>query len=244
VRYALILAAATIALVLLGTVGTVVAFPFGAAVACPACYGLERFSDNSFIERGASEEQRIRVAKVLAAARGRVAAFYGTSETRPRILVCVSDDCYRRIRYAGSRGNAFLDWALQLSWRGIDPVIAAHELSHIELHHRIGAGNHLLGAIPSWFDEGLAVVVSDERRYLMPADDADRCRVRSDEKLPTGVFEWAREIGNDDPRQLYAKSACRVADWMIARGGAPAVLQLVARVANGVPFADAFATEP
>ena len=68
--------------------------------------------------------------------------------------------------------------------------------------------------------------------------------MRSDEKLPTGVFEWAREIGNDDPRQLYAKSACRVADWMMARGGPAAVMRLVARVADGVPFAEAYATEP
>lgn|SRR5215472_12321887 len=241
VRLALMLAGATAALALLGAAGTVLAFPFGAAAACPACYGFERLPGNIFIERAASEEQRARTAAVLDQARGRVAAFYGGSDTQPRILVCVSDDCYSRIRSAGSRGNALLDLALQLSPRGTDPVIAAHELSHIELHRRLGRIRHLMGGIPSWFDEGVAVVVSDDRRYLAPPEAADRCRVRADEALPSGIFEWSREMGRYDTKQLYAKSACRVADWMAANGGAPAVLRLIARVADGMPFAEAYA---
>ena len=183
------------------------------------------------------------MAAVLEQARGRVAAFYDSADTQPRVLVCVSDDCYRRIRSAGSRGNALLDLALQLSPRGIDPVIAAHELSHIELHHRIGRIRHLMGVIPAWFDEGVAVVVSDDRRYLMPPDAADRCLVRSDEALPSGMFEWRRAMGRNDNRQLYAKAACRVADWMRAKGGATTVTRLVARVAGGTSFGEAYAAE-
>jgi hypothetical protein len=242
-RLALILGAATGALVLFATVGTVLAFPFGAAAACPSCYGLERFTDNGFIERAASPQQRGHVTVVLEQARNRVAGFYGRLGTQPRILVCVSEDCYRRIRYAGSRGNALLDLALQLSPRGIDPVIAAHELSHIELHHRLGNIRHLMGAIPSWFDEGVAVVVSDDRRYLAPADAADRCLVRSDETLPSGLLEWVREVGRYDTRQLYAKAACRVVDWLSARGSAAAVTRLIAQVADGTSFAEAYAAE-
>jgi hypothetical protein len=227
---------------LLGAAGTVLAFPFVGAAACPSCYGLERFADRAFIERAASPQQRAHAAAVLEQARERVRAFYGSLDARPRILICVSDECYRRIRAAGSRGNALFDLALQLSPRGTDPVIAAHELSHIELHHRLGRINHLTGAIPSWFDEGVAVVVSDDRRYLAPAGAPDRCLVRSDEALPTGIFEWVREMGRTDTRRLYAKSACRVADWMARNGGATAVLRLVARVVKGTPFAEAYAS--
>lgn len=242
-RAVLIVGCVLAALVLLGVAGTAVAFPFGVAAACPACYRFERLPANIFIERAASPEQRAQVAAVLEQARRRVAAFYDSADTQPRVLVCVRDDCYRRIRSAGSRGNALLDVALQLSPRGIDPVIAAHELSHIELHHRIGRIHHLMGAIPAWFDEGVAVVVSDDRRYLTRPDAADRCLVRSDETLPSGMFEWRRAMGRDDNRQLYAKAACRVADWMAAKGGAPAVARLVARVAGGAAFAEAYAAE-
>jgi hypothetical protein len=242
-RAALIVGGVLAALVLLGTVGTVLAFPFGAAAARPACYGFDRFADNAFIEAAASPQQRGHVAEVLAQAHGRVAAFYGTTDTQPRVLVCVSDDCYDRIRSAGSRGTAFLDLALQLSWRGTDPVIAAHELSHIEFHHRLGRIRHLIGAIPAWFDEGVAVVVSDDRRYLAPPDAPDRCLVGSNEALPAGLLEWRREMGRYDNRQLYAKSACRVAEWMAAKGGAAAVTRLIASVSRGTPFAEAYAAE-
>jgi hypothetical protein len=242
-RPALIFSLAVAALALLGTAGAVLAFPFAGAAACPLCYGLDRFGDNGFIEPTASPQQRGQVLDVLEQARGRVAGFYGRLDAQPRVLVCVSADCYRRIGGIGSRGTVLFDVALQLSPRGIDPVIAAHELSHIELHHRLGRIRHLMGAIPAWFDEGVAVVVSDDRRYLAPADAADRCLIRSDEKLPTGKFEWIRETGRYDTNQLYAKAACRVADWMAAKGGAAAVMRLVARVSRGTSFADAYATE-
>jgi hypothetical protein len=127
-RPALIVSLALAALALLGTAGTVLAFPFVGAAACPLCYGLDRFGDNGFIERTASPQLRGHVVDVLEQARNRVAAFYGTADTQPRVLVCVSDDCYRRIGGIGSRGTALFDVALQL----FDPVIAAHELSHIE----------------------------------------------------------------------------------------------------------------
>ena len=242
-RAALIVGLAVAALALLGAAGTVLAFPFGAAAACPSCYGLDRFGDNGFIEPTASPQQRGHVLDVLEQARGRVVGFYGGLETRPRVLVCVSADCYRRIGGIGSRGTALFDVALQLSPRGIDPVIAAHELSHIELHYRLGRIRHLMGAVPAWFDEGVAVVVSDDRRYLAPAGAPDRCLVRSDEPLPTGTFEWIREASRYDTRQLYAKSACRVADWMARKGGPAAVLWLVARISSGTSFADAYAAE-
>ncbi len=212
------------------------AFPFAGAAACPLCYGLDRFGDNGFIERTASPQQRGHVADVLEEGRNRVAAFYGSADTEPRVLVCVSDDCYRRIGGVGSRGTVLFDVALQLSPKGIDPVIAAHELSHIELRHRLGRLRFLIGAIPAWFDEGVAVVVSDDRRYLAPADAPQRCLVRSDEKLPTGKFEWIREVGRFDKKQLYAKAACRVAEWMATKGGAAAVMRLVARVSSRSPL--------
>jgi len=53
-RAVLIVCGVLVALVLLGTAGTVLAFPFGVAAACPACYGFERLPANIFIERAAS----------------------------------------------------------------------------------------------------------------------------------------------------------------------------------------------
>jgi hypothetical protein len=88
-----------------------------------------------------------------------------------------------------------LNRAVMLSPRGIDAVIAAHELAHVELHERLGSH---AGHVPQWFDEGLAVLVSDDPRYLRPETAVDRCLVASDEALPATLPEWLRAAGADE----------------------------------------------
>src|SRR5215471_7677348 len=98
-----------------------------------------------------------------------------------------------RIGDGEARGTSFLDIALRLSPRGIDPVIASHERSHIELHHRVGRIHFLIGAIPAWFDDGPPSWLSDDPRDLAPDGIADRCLARSDELLRSGASEWGRQ---------------------------------------------------
>lgn len=226
-------------LMILGTAGTVFAFPVAGAVACPTCYGLELLDANTFVEKSMATAARTHVAEVLAEGRNRVRAFYGSINAGAYILVCRTERCYQRLGGRGARGSSFLDLTLRLSSRGIDPVIASHELSHIELHHRLGRLHFLIGAVPAWFDEGIAVIVSDDPRYLAPAGNPDRCLVRSDEPLPTGMLEWNRRAGEDN--QLYAKAACRVSEWISARDGGAAVKRLLGRISRGTPFEAAYA---
>jgi hypothetical protein len=53
------------------------------------------------------------------------------------------------------RGKSFFDFALLLLPRGLEAVIASHELSHIELHHRIGLVRTLTNAVPAWFSKSV-----------------------------------------------------------------------------------------
>lgn len=149
----------------------------------------------------------------------------------PKVLACVTDACYRRIGGGGERGVAVMNQAVMLSPRGIDPVIASHEMSHVELHARGGK-------VPQWFDEGLAVVVSDDRRYLAAPDPADpsgltakgardRCLVRTAEPLPDRLDGWLRAASAD--RQVYAKAACRTNQWLVANGGRDGLLRSLGR---------------
>jgi hypothetical protein len=127
---------------------------------------------------------------------------------------------------------AVLNRAVMLSPRGIDPVIAAHELSHVAFHERLGAQRK---QIPQWFDEGLAVLVSDDSRYLLAKTAADRCRVASDEELPSTLDAWPSAASADE--QVYAKAACRVSRWVGVHGGRRAVLDLIDRLNHGEHFA-------
>jgi hypothetical protein len=212
-------------LVVAAVVGVVTAFPAVAATTCPGCYGMERLRPGVYAEPGLTPEQRHHVLDVVAAAERRVTEFYGGRESAPAVLVCLTDACYARIGGGGERGVAVLNRAVMLSPRGVDPVIASHELSHVELHTRLGAAD-----VPQWFDEGLAALVSDDPRYLRPDGADDRCRVVPDGPLPTTLAEWLRAAGAD--RRVYAQAACAVSRWAAAND----VLELVEDLAAGAEF--------
>lgn len=223
--------AAACAVTLVATLAFV--FPAVAAATCPQCYGFERIDDGLFIERSMTPGERAKTRDIIHRARERIRGFYGEQLGTASILICATNECYRDMRGGGSRGTAYYDAAILLAPNGANEVIAAHELSHIEFHKRIGALRAFFGAAPAWFDEGLAVVVSDDRRYLEPEDRPDRCRAHSDEALPLTSREWRRTA---EANNSYALAACRVSEWMKTKGGSAAVLQLARRIANGETF--------
>jgi hypothetical protein len=112
-----------------------------------------------------------------------------------------------------------------LSPRGVDAVIASHEMAHIELHQRLDAD------VPQWFDEGLAVVVAGDPRYL-----GEHCRTAFEGPLPETLPAWLDAASAD--QQVYARAACRVQRWLGATGGRDAVLRLIDQMNGGAAFPD------
>jgi hypothetical protein len=194
------------AVVLALVVGVAVAFPAVASTTCPGCYGLERVRKGLHVQPGVTAAQREQVTDAVDEGTRRAAAFFGGLRSDPDFLACLTDECYARIGGGGERGIAVLNRAVMLSPRGIDPVIAAHELTHVELHTRLGKGT-----VPQWFDEGLAVLVSDDPRYLRPAGEGDRCLVVPTGPLPETLDDWLRAASVD--AQVYAQAACAVNRW-------------------------------
>ena len=226
------------AIVLAPLVGLALAYPAAAAVACPGCFGFEPLADHTYVAGSLGVPSKDGIRSLVTAAEDRVRTFYGARESDPRLFVCASEACYARVGGGGSRGMALLDRALFVSPRGTDVVIMSHELSHIELHSRLGLLKTVRRDIPQWFDEGLAVNISDDPRYLAPRESGDRCLVASDEALPTDRSSWIEMAAH---RDLYAKAACRVSRWLAANGGTKALLGLIAQVKAGVPFETAYA---
>ena len=215
VALVVILAAATVAVLHF-------TFPAAAAAGCPTCYGFADLGDGIYVEGSMPADHRMTAKATVEAARARVRTFYGDLQSSPRVLLCASDACYRPLG-GGSRGVTLLDQALILSPRGADTIIAAHELAHAELHKRIGVRATLARAVPQWFDEGLAVVVSDDPRYLAPSPN--RCRAEPGGDLPTSRAAW---IETAETAALYARAACKVSRWLDTHGGSAGVLRLLA----------------
>jgi hypothetical protein len=184
----------------------VLAFPSVAATTCPGCFGLERVRPGLYVEPGLTAAQYLQVTDAVDEGTRRVKAYFGDLRSDPYVLVCLTEECYARVGGGRERGIAVLSRAVMLSPRGIDPVIAAHELTHVELRARLGTG-----AVPQWFDEGLAVLVSNDPRYLLPEGARDRCRIAPTGPLPQSLDDWLRAAGAD--ADVYAQAACRVSRW-------------------------------
>ncbi|MGW6501821.1 hypothetical protein [Nonomuraea angiospora] len=208
--------------------GLVVAFPSVAATTCPGCYGMKQVRPGLYLEPGLPPARERQVTEVIEAANRQVSDFYGGRRSSPDVLACVTTTCYRKIGGGGERGIAVLNRAVMLSPKGLDAVIASHEMSHVELHARLGSD---AGPIPQWFDEGLAVVISDDPRYLKPEGTGDRCRVSTPGALPRTLDDWLRTAQAD--QDTYAKAACRASQWLQANGGSKAVLELIEYMAAG-----------
>ncbi len=240
-KYRWLRLAATILVALFITGATVitVAFPPAAAAVCPACFGFGLVAPDIYVEKGYSDDQAAALVAAVSEGRERVQQFWGGREAAPRIFICISDDCFQRMRGGRRRGMSLLDFVAVLSPRGLNPVIAAHELSMTELYRRIGWLGFARQSVPVWFNEGISMLASDDLRYLAPAGGGDRCLVPepSLEALPAGPFEWNRRALTD--KQLYAKAACATSRWIDAHGGPPAAVELVSRIAAGSSFAEA-----
>ena len=231
--------AAVLALLMIATTlaGLSAAYPAAAAVVCPNCLGFERVRGQVYVEDGMTPLEQAAVLQTITMARDRLRQFYGSIDSDPKIFVCAEDDCYRKIGGGKSRGMALLDFALFLSPRGMTVTIASHEMSHIELHTRIGLIKAVRRDVPQWFDEGVAVLVSDDGRYLRPASSPDRCLAEPDGALPTTRSAWIESAAS---ASLYAKAACRVSRWTADHGGSPAVTRLLATIAAGESFETAY----
>jgi hypothetical protein len=217
-----------------GLAALVWALPAAAAAVCPSCYGFEHVAPSIYVEKGIAPEQGTAFVKAVDEGRQRMKQFWGRQEAAPRILICSDSACFERLRGGGRRGMSIFDFVAVLSPRGDNPVIAAHELSMIELNRRIGLLGFARQAIPVWFNEGVAMYASDDLRYLAPEGAHDRCLIAPSVALPSGLFEWGRQALTD--RHLYAKAACATSRWIAAHGGPASAVDLVSKVAAGENF--------
>jgi hypothetical protein len=227
-----------LALTFISTASLIWAQPALAALACPPCFGFERLQNSVFVEPSMTHAERTRFAEIVAEGEARATRYLGALRQQPVILACASPECSRRMHDKGARAVSYAQFGLRTAPRSLDAVTVAHELTHIEVHGRLGLVRFLSSALPAWFDEGLAVLASDDPQYLLPKGLGDRCRAEPSGELSCGMGEWMRRASVEPG--LYAKASCRVLRWGDAHGGRDALLALVDRVSAGEHFETAW----
>jgi hypothetical protein len=141
----------------------------GITLLAPSVAGFVQAAPDVWVERGASESTRDTVVRAVALGNGRVREFYGAQAGRAVVLACTSVSCFRLHGGIG-HGTTYFGNRVLLGPSALSVVKVTHELSHVELAARVDALRVLL-RVPQWFDEGLAVMISDdpafdERRWL------------------------------------------------------------------------------
>jgi hypothetical protein len=126
--------------------------------------GYTEKADRIFINSD-FQHSKDEVMEILESAKVRVADFWGELSSRPTVII--SDD-KEDLRHMGWTGNPALTTTVVffgahnyvlISPEGLNVDVAAHELTHAELHKRLYQGRifSFFPAVPLWFDEGVAL---------------------------------------------------------------------------------------
>jgi hypothetical protein len=199
-----------------------------AAYLCPTCAGLIEVSPGIYIDDPAATRRTL---MMLEAAERRVARVFGKGDRRPVVLVCRTEACEARVagpsQAPHTLGVAY-GWSfVRLSPRGLTEDVLAHELTHIEIHRRIGLVAIATGRLPAWWNEGMATIIASGTPTSCP---------RSPGALPGTPLEWRRTTGAM-PGRLYLLAACRTAEWLERNGGMQGALDMLDDLGRGGTFA-------
>ena len=194
---------------------------------CPGCYGLVRLGDNLYVDGAMTRAQRVRATRALAAGRARIKAFYGELMANPVVVVCRTRKCAAIFGSKGAKGITYGWQAILLSQSRILETIAAHEYAHAELHWRMGLMGWARGTVPAWFDEGLAVVLSQDPRFRR---DEPPEAVAAVMKVQSYLGDWAQHSERVGWRTAYGAAATRVRR-LHRRLGDKELLEFVERLA-------------
>lgn len=178
--------------------------------AMPPVIKLDRAAPHLWIDEAATPQDRARVIELVAQAKADAAAALGSWQADPRWEVCLTPACSDQI----PRGLSWHDWRIRIAPRGADDLrFYLHEAVHAELHNAAGLIGMARGDLPSWMDEGIAVLVS--RTPGAPEHHGD-CDAVSGISPPTTSREFARLAGpkGETAVTAYRISACATLDWL------------------------------
>lgn len=163
-RMARIAIAVVSALILLAG-ATAAAVPGPHRIVAPGLFGFDEIAENVYAPPTMATADRAALVEKIEAAIAIIERAHNLTLQRPVILLCPATSCEKSFGAVTTRGIAYGSHALRLNAQGLNLTISTHELSHIALKQRVGDMSTYLGSIPAWFDEGLAVLLSQDDRF-------------------------------------------------------------------------------
>ena len=125
-------------------------------------------SPNIFAHASFTSDQKEKLLATINLAKFRVNNTFGSMASAPKVVVASNDE-----EAANFGSNAYgtalltpLGQCIVFGPKGQNIDVIAHEYVHAEVHFRMGWLHHLLN-IPTWFNEGIALLVDFRKPYLL-----------------------------------------------------------------------------
>ncbi|MCL2874866.1 MAG: hypothetical protein FWF12_00950 [Betaproteobacteria bacterium] len=200
----------------------------------PTWFGFKEIQAGVFVDDEMPQIQQQEFLKTLNVAKNRVTVFFGNSVSKAKVFACSTEECFTSHGGLTARGKTYGASMLLLSPRGLDDVILSHELAHLELCNRIGVWRSMR-SVPSWFDEGLAVFVSQDPRYT----EQGWLRATENGLKAPKLNEIGQLLDNENWLLGYGTARKVVGNWYQQVGHA-GLMQLIAEVSRGSDFDTSF----
>lgn len=228
----------------------------GLKLLAPETHGLESVSPSLYVEIGTDSETRRRLLEDIDRAEHAVEAAYGSVQSHPVVHVCLTESCYATFGGYGSRAKVYGGRLILISPRGANWHYIAHEWSHAEMLSRLTLA--AWWSLPQWFDEGIAVAVSDAPenseahwQFLIAANVPRPTR----EALTTfkSLSQWDDAVGHygekknqerkakgePEIRPVYTAAGHELRPWLAAVGR-EGLLRFIADLNAGAGFASLY----
>jgi hypothetical protein len=214
----------------------------------PATFAMEQIAPRVYVDPKMTNTQRLALSGAIATARQRIHLYFGNVVADPEIFACVTMQCVQQD--GGGLGEARPDDAsrLFLAPDELTAPMIAHAWSHAEFSTRVGtdfAGDE----IPRWFDEGLAVLVSNEPTHSEEMWQALKEEGRaspalneleSREKWLAAEKKYGATATNKEQYEVvYVTAGHEVRSWY-RKAGKAGLIQLIEAIRQGRPFTRAY----
>ncbi|MFN8953426.1 MAG: hypothetical protein ACK52H_06680 [Burkholderiales bacterium] len=191
----------------------------------------------------------------MARAEAAVRMAYGSVSASPTVHACITEKCYAALGGRGEMGKVFGQRIL-LSPRGLNWHFLAHEWSHAEMSTRLTL--FAWKRMPQWFDEGLAVVISEapehsenhwqfliSTRIPRPSRD-ELLTYQSLQQWLAGVHRFGDDKNFERVAQgqptlspVYSAAGREVRPWL-AQVGSHGLLHVIQQMNEGADFEAAY----
>lgn len=208
-------------------------------IIAPSLFGTTEIEEGIYFDDEIAEKQKKELYESVNISEKILVEFYGRLKTKPRIIACATEDCYKKFGGISAKGKNYGSLGILLSPRGINPEVISHEWSHRELFERLGFFKHR--KIAYWFDEGLAVYISEDEQYSHEswekATEGGKTVLGLDE-LET-LQKWLKANREKDHIMSYGTAREEVARWL-NKAGFDGLRKLINRLSMGEEFYSAY----